>query len=132
MPVKGSETIEIVLTMMRQLGDCSANQLATNPACHVSQSAVKNILAQMTKHDIVTIVGKERNGHVYRLTGLTPYAQCDGCGCCIPRWNLRDDKCAYCQRGNKGTNQQLLSDFEFLKNPTFTLIKQVFHPLEEV
>lgn len=132
MPIKGSETIAIVLTIMRQVGDSSASRLAMNPACNVGHSAVKNVLAQMTKHNVAAIVGKERNGHVYRLTGLSPYAPCKGCGCRIPRWNLRDDKCAYCQRGNKGVNQQLSSDFEFLNNPAFTLIKQVFRPEEGV
>ncbi|APF83463.1 hypothetical protein EA004_16605 [Vibrio anguillarum] len=130
MAVKGSETIEIVLTIMRQIGDSSAGRIAMNPTCHVSQPAVKNVLAQMSKHYVVLIVGKERNSYVYRLTGISPYAPCECCGCRIPRWNLRDDKCAYCQRGNKGVNQQLLSDFEFLNNPAFTLITQVFRPLE--
>lgn len=132
MTARGSETIEQVRTIMQRMGDCTARQIAENPDCHIGKAAVNDVLCKMKKHSVVIVVGKDLRSPLYRLTGVSPYALCKTCQSGTPIWNLHSGKCSRCQKVNKGTNQQLSSDFAFLKNPAFKLIEQIFRPLEEV
>ncbi len=125
----GKETAEKIVELLKLHQPCSAQALV-DAGANVSNQGVQSILGRMIKHGVIEQVAPYTRRKHYQLTGLSPLQTCKTCPKVVLRWNLVDERCWACRPDRKKCNQQVDADFEFLRNPAYRLIKQVFHPVE--
>ncbi len=127
--LQGQESVETIMSLMKKHQPCSATELIDH-GLTLHRVSTNNRLTQMHKCGCLSVVERVATGIRYKLTGLSPIGKCDLCDKAVFQWNLVDGLCCSCRLGRKGRNQQVDADFDFLRNPAYRLIKQVFHPVE--